>query len=65
MKTPTKHLVPEGGLCFSEVIAIDTENATVEVAWSASVEFRCLDTSDGFFCWLDILVDDLVIKWPY
>ena len=32
-----------------EVIAIDTENATVEVAWSASVEFRTLDELAVFF----------------
>lgn len=31
------------------MIAIDTENATVEVAWSASVEFRTLDELAVFF----------------
>jgi len=35
-QTPPAQLVQ-----LAEVIAIDTENATVEVAWSASVEFRC------------------------
>lgn len=47
-----------------EVIAIDTENATVEVAWSASVEFRTLDELDVVFFASFIYVDDFT-KWPY
>ena len=59
MKTPTRQTPSKEGLWYLlkhdflwtlwEVIAIDTENATVEVAWSASVEFRTLDELAVFF----------------